>query len=63
MIVAWNEFKGKRFTPKEAEEFFNLSMNEIQEHVESGKPIAVGIRYWYVDELLVPGDSNEENVG
>jgi hypothetical protein len=54
---------GKRFTLKEAEEFFNLSMNEIQEHVESGKPIAVGIRYWYVDELLVPGDSNEENVG
>ena len=61
MIVAWNEFLGKRFTEKDAEEFFGLSKDQIKEHIDNGTCIPVGIRYWYVDELLEP-NMEDKNV-
>ena len=63
MIVAWNEFMGKRFTYEEAEQFFGKTREQLLAHIESGEPIPVGIRYWCVDELLEPEVVNEENLG
>ena len=63
MIVAWNEFMGKRFTYEEAEQFFGKTREQLVAHIESGEPIPVGIRYWCVDELLEPEVVNEENLG
>ncbi len=63
MIVAWNEFMGKRFTYEEAEQFFGKTREQLAAYIESGEPIPVGIRYWYVDELLEPEVVNEENLG
>ena len=63
MIVAWNEFIGKRFTYEEAEQFFGKTKEQLLAHIESGEPIPVGIRYWCVDELLEPEVVNEENLG
>ncbi len=63
MIVAWNEFMGKRFTYEEAEQFFGKTKEQLLAHIESGEPIPVGIRYWCVDELLEPEVVNEENLG
>ena len=63
MIVAWNEFMGKRLTYEEAEQFFGKTREQLAAYIESGKPIPVGIRYWYVDELLEPEVVNEENLG
>ena len=51
-IVAWTPLVGKRFSKEAAEKFFKLPFEEILTHVESGKAISVGIRDWYVDELL-----------
>ena len=63
MIVAWNEFMGKRFTYEEAEQFFGKTKEQLLAHIESGESIPVGMRYWYVDELLEPEVVNEENLG
>lgn len=63
MIVAGNEFMGKRFTYEEAEQFFGKTKEQLLAHIESGEPIPVGIRYRYVDELLEPEVVNEENLG
>jgi len=52
MIVAWNEFEGKRLSLEEAEKFFGLSAEEIKQHIEDGTSIPKGIRYWHVDELF-----------
>lgn len=50
MIVAWNEFMGKRFTYEKAEQFFGKTREQLSAYIESGEPIPVGIRYWYIDE-------------
>ena len=63
MIVAWNEFMGKRFTYEEAEQFFGKTREQLADYIESGEPTPVGIRYWYVDELFEPEVVNEENLG
>ena len=63
MIVAWNEFMGKRFTYEEAEQFFGKTREQLADYIERGEPTPVGIRYWYVDELLEPEVVNEENLG
>ena len=63
MIVAWNEFMGKRFTYEEAEQFFGKTKEQLLAHIESGEPIPVGIRYWYVDKLLEPEVIDEESLG
>ena len=63
MIVAWNEFMGKRFTYEEAEQFFGKTKEQLLAHIESGEPIPVGVRYQYVDELLEPEVTDEENLG
>lgn len=64
MIVAWNKFMGKRFTYEEAEQFFGKTREQLADHIESGEPVPVGIRYWYIDELLEPEVVvDEENLG
>ena len=55
-IAAWTDLITKIFNKKDAEKFFDLPLGDILQYVESGKPIPVGQRYWYVDILRDEGE-------
>ena len=52
-ILANNEFERRVFeTPEEAAKHFNVSVDKLNELIESGDALGVGIRDWHFDTLL-----------
>lgn len=46
------EFSQKTMTWKEMQDFFKVDDSIIQNAIDTGTSIPVGVRYWYIDEKL-----------